>query len=165
MTGNPTMDRQSLEFLGNLFLTVARGQKQVEDMSSWINGKKSTSDEWTAMFRRCFGLEKEAADSNAWTQAMQQFQATVTDWLSLMNVVPKTRFEALQKENEALHQEIADQQKTIQHLEGLISEKIFPTEDAVLEFFRMTSQQSEQFQKVMENISEAFRSDKDSSKA
>jgi DNA repair exonuclease SbcCD ATPase subunit len=159
------MDRQSLEFLGNFFLAVAQGQKQLEDMRDWMSGKKSTFDEWTPMFRRCFGLEKEEANSTAWTQAMQQFQASVTDWLTLMNVVPKSEFEALQKENEALQQKNAEQEKTIQHLQGLFSEKGTHLLDAAQEFSRMTAQQSEQFQELMGSMGELFRTDKDSSKA
>jgi inorganic triphosphatase YgiF len=164
MTNDFIMDRQSLEFLGNLFLAAAKGQKQLEDMNDWIGGKKGASDEWTAMFRRYFGLEKEALNSNAYTQAMQQFQTTVSDWLSLIDVVPKSKFEALQEENEELRQKLAVQQKTIQQLEGLFGDKGTNLRYVVQEFSQMAAQQSDQFQKLMENMSEMFKANKESSK-
>ena len=45
------MDRQFLEFWGNYLLSVARGQKQLEDVTRWIRGGFSGVEELTALLK------------------------------------------------------------------------------------------------------------------
>ena len=53
------MDRQFLEFWGNYLLSVARGQKQLEDVTRWISGGFSGVEELTALFKKYYGLEEQ----------------------------------------------------------------------------------------------------------
>jgi hypothetical protein len=57
------MDRQFLEFWGNYLLSVARGQKQLEDVTRWIHGGFSGVDELTALFKKYYGLEEQSQDA------------------------------------------------------------------------------------------------------
>ena len=157
------MDRQFLEFWGNSILAAAKGQKQLDDLARWMRGLGSGSEDWTAMFRQFYDLGTEAADSNAWDQAMKQFQSSLKDWLDLMNLAPKIEIEKLQKKCRALEEKIAAQQDTIRQLQKRAGEKGDHLSNAVVDFSRLMEQQSKQFQELMGSVGKAFSKDTDES--
>jgi hypothetical protein len=46
------MDKYFLEFWGNFLINTAKGQKQMEDMSKWMQQGFEGFDELTGMFRK-----------------------------------------------------------------------------------------------------------------
>ncbi|MGD8655509.1 MAG: hypothetical protein PVG28_05345, partial [Desulfobacterales bacterium] len=111
------MDRQFLEFLGSFFLNAAKGQKQLEDMTRWIGGGFSGFEELTRMFRKFYGMNGLPLASpdytEAWEKASENFKKSYHEWLNLMNVIPKSEYQILQKKCEALKDKIAAQDETI----------------------------------------------------
>jgi len=87
------MDRQFLEFWGNYLLSVARGQKQLEDVTRWIRGGFSGVEELTALFKKYYGLEEQSQDgpesTAAWEKAAADFKKSFGDYFSIMGWVSK----------------------------------------------------------------------------
>lgn len=154
------MDRQFLEFLGSFFLNAAQGQKQLEDMTRWISGGFSGFDDLTRMFRKFYGLNALPLASpdyaKAWEKASENFKKSYHEWLNLMNVIPKSEYNALKKKCEALEEKVATQDETIQDLRGLLSEKGLPYAEAVKGFTEMMEQQGNQFQELMDSMGKVF---------
>ncbi len=155
------MDRQFLEFLGSFFLNAAKGQKQLEDMTQWIGGGFSGSDELTSMFRKFYGMNglplASPDNAKAWEKASENFKKSYHEWLNLMSVIPKSEYQILGKKCEALEEKVATQDETIRHLRNLLSEKGLPYADAVQGFTKMMEKQGHQFQELMDSVGKAFK--------
>ena len=157
------MDRQFLEFIGVFFLNAAKGQKQLEDMTQWISCGFSGFDELTNMFRKFYGMNGLKLTSpdytKAWEKASENFKKSYREWLSLMNVIPTSEYQILEKKCEALEEKVTTQDKTIRQLQNLLSEKSMPYADAVQGFSEMMEKQGLQFQELMDSIGKAFKKD------
>ncbi|MGD9120919.1 MAG: hypothetical protein PVG59_09570 [Desulfobacterales bacterium] len=155
------MDRQFLEFLGTFLLNAAKGQKQLEDMTRWIGGGFSGFDDLTRMFRKFYGMNGLPLASpdyaRAWESASENFKKSYHEWLNLMNVIPKSEYQALKKKCTALEEKVASQDKTIRQLRKLLSEKGLPYADAVKGFTQMMEVQGHQFQELMDSLGKAFK--------
>jgi phage tail tape-measure protein len=159
------MDRHFLEFWGNFLINAAKGQKQMEDMSKWMQQGFEGFDELTAMFKKFYGLEHMEKDTpiymETWKQASENFQESFKDYLRLMGVVPKDEHLALVKKYEELKEKVADQEETIKHLRMLLEEKKVETQGELVQGFQeIIEKQSEQFQETMETLSRFFKKDK-----
>jgi uncharacterized coiled-coil protein SlyX len=159
------MDRHFLEFWGNFLINVAKGQKQMEDMSKWMQQGFEDFDELTGMFKKFYGLEHMEKDTptymETWKQASENFQKSFKDYLRLMGVVPKDEHLALVKKYEELKEKVADQEETIKHLRMLLEEKKVETQGELVQGFQeIIEKQSEQFQETMETLSRFFKKDK-----
>jgi hypothetical protein len=157
------MDRQFLEFWGNVLLATAKGQQQLEQLAPWLKGMGADSPEWAGLFKKIYGLENSLAGSKAWEQALQQFQSSLKEWMALFDMVPRSELTAAQKKNQELEQQLVDQQATIEQLQQLLNEKGIPSSKAVLDFSNLMQKQSKQFQKLMGNLGDVFKTDKDTS--
>jgi hypothetical protein len=155
------MDKQFLEFLGHFFLNAAKGQKQLEDMTQWVGGGLSGFDELTRMFREFYGmngLPPASSDyARAWKIASENFKKSYHEWLNLMNVIPKSEYQTLEKKCAALEQKVASQDEIIRQLRKLLSEKGLPYADAVEGFSQMMEEQGRQFQSLMINLGKVFK--------
>jgi phage tail tape-measure protein len=159
------MDRHFLEFWGNFLINAAKGQKQMEDMSKWMQQGFEGFDELTAMFKKFYGLEHMEKDTpiymETWKQASENFQESFKDCLRLMGVVPKDEHLALVKKYEELKEKVADQEETIKHLRMLLEEKKVEIQGELVQGFQeIIEKQSEQFQETMETLSRFFKKDK-----
>lgn len=159
------MDRQFLEFWGNVFLAAAKGQKQLEGLAPWMKGMDVGSDDWVSLFQNIYGLDAYSAGSTAWDQAKKQFQSSLKEWLTLLDVVPRSELEAIKKKNLTLEKKLANLKDTIQNLQQLLSEKGIPSSKAMLDFSRLMEKQSNQFQELMDGVSRAFKIEKDTPSA
>lgn len=155
------MDRQFLEFLGSFFLNVAKGQKQLEDMTEWMSRGFRGFKELTDLFCKLYGMDRLPHDSpdyvKAWETAAQNFQKSYREWMNLMNVISKSEYQILEKKCAALEKKVARQDKTIQQLQNQLSEKGLPYLDAIQDFTQMMEEQGHQFQELMDNLGKAFR--------
>ena len=114
------MDRNFLEFWGNLLINAAKQQKQMEDLAEWMQQGFKGVDEWTAMFNKFYGMEhlkkNTPAYMESWEEASERFFNSFKDYLDLMGMVPKNEHLALIKKYEKLKETAADQEETIHHL-------------------------------------------------
>ena len=159
------MDRHFLEFWGNFLINAAKGQKQMEDISKWMQQDFEGFDELTGMFKKFYGLEHMEKDTPAymetWKEASEKFQESFKDYLRLMGVVPKDEHLALVKKYEELKEKVAAQEETINNLRMLLEEKKAETQGEFVKGFQeILEKQSEQFQETMETFSTLFKKDK-----
>lgn len=162
------MDRHFLEFWGNFLINAAKGQKQLEDMSKWMQQGFEGFDELTGMFKKFYGLEHMDKDTPAymetWKEASEKFQESFKDYLRLMGVVPKDKHLALVKKYEELKEKVAAQEETINNLRMLLEEKKAETQGELVQGFQeIIEKQSEQFQETMETFGRFFKKDKNQS--
>ena len=70
------MDRQFLQFWGDFFTNSAKGQKQMEDMTKWMQQGFKGFDDLTALFQKTYGLDRlsESGDNylKMWEKAVKQ---------------------------------------------------------------------------------------------
>jgi hypothetical protein len=162
------MDKYFLEFWGNFLINAAKGQKQLEDMSKWMQQGFEGFDELTAMFKNFYGLEHMEKDTPAymetWKKASENFQKSFKDYLSLMGVVSKDEHLAMVRKYEELKEKVAAQEETIKHLRMLLEEKKVETHGKLVQGFQeIIEKQSEQFQETMETLGKFFKKDKNQS--
>lgn len=155
------MDKNFLEFWGNFLINVAKGQKQLEDMAKWMGQGFKGFEDLTVMFRKFYGLDRLAKGSPDYLKmrekAQEAFQNSFKDYLSLFGVVPKEEHLALVKKYEELNEKVAAQEETIKHLRILLGEKVFDPGEVVTGFQELMKKQSDQFQQLMESISQSFQ--------
>jgi hypothetical protein len=155
------MDKNFLEFWGNLLLNAARGQKQLEDLGEWMHQGLKGFEDITALFRKIYGLEKSGELRpdylELWNRAGEDFNKSYKDYLNLLGVVPREEYLALVKKYEELKEKAASQEETIQHLRMLLSDvKGAGYEKVTGQFDDLLKNQSEQFQKLMNNFERVF---------
>lgn len=155
------MDKKFLEFWGNYLINVAKGQKNLEDIAKWIHQGFKGFEEITAMFQNFYGLDQLDKDSpdyvKMWKRAGEDFQKSFKDYLSLFDLVPREEYLSLIEKYEALKVKATAQEETIKHLRILLGEKVFDPGEVVTGFQELMKKQSDQFQQLMEGISQSFQ--------
>lgn len=162
------MDKHFLEFWGNLMIGAARGQRQMEDMTKWMEQDLSGFEDLTAMFGKSYGLDNLAKDTpdylKTWEKAATDFQKSFKDYLNLMGVTPKDEHLTLVQKYEHLKKKAADQEETIKHLRMLLGEKAADQGEVVKGFQDLVESQSEQFQELMNSFKQFYEDSSPSSK-
>ena len=150
------MDRQFLEFWGNYLLSVARGQKQLEDVTRWMRGGFSGAEELTAMFKKYYGLEEQSQDgpesSAAWEGAAADFKKSFGDYFSIMGWVSKDEYRILEEENQVLKQKIQAQEESISRLRDLLKTPGIDPGQALDVLQDLINTQNAEFQKLMKKF-------------
>ena len=162
------MDKHFLEFWGNFLINAAKGQKQLDDMSKWMQQGFKGFDEFTDMFRKFYGLEHMEKDTSSymetWKKASENFQKSYKDYLRMMGVVPKDEHLELVRKYEELKEKVATHEETIKHLRMLLEEKRVETQGEFIQKFQsIIENQSEQFRETMETLGSVFKKDKNKS--
>ena len=153
------MNRQFYEFWGAYFTNVARGQKQLEDLSAWMKKGFAGTDDISALFRRCYGLDAPAPggalDASTWQKAISEFQQTFTQFAEQWGWVTQTEHQQIIDKCAALEKKITQQQATISQLRDLLHQEGRGHAE-LFELFKGTfEEQSNQFNALMKSISKA----------
>lgn len=155
------MDTHFLEFLGNLLIQTAKGQRQLEDMAGWVRQGFKGPDDLTAMFQQFYGLDRLNKDSSDYPKMQQKasedFQKSFKDCLSLFALAPRDEYLALVEKYEALKEKAAAQEETIKHLRTLLGAKISDPGNVVKGFQDLMKEQTDQLQKLMESFGQSFQ--------
>ena len=156
------MERNFLEFWGNLLINAAKQQKQIEGLAEWMQQGFKGVDEWTAMFNKFYGMEhlkkNTPAYMESWEEASERFFNSFKDYLDLMGMVPKNEHLALVKKYEELKEKVADQEETIHHLRMLLEKRKAESQDEMVQGFQtLIDKQSKQFQQTMEAFGSFFK--------
>jgi hypothetical protein len=156
------MDRHFLEFWGNLLIDAAKQQKQLEDLTKWMQQGFKGFDELTAMFNKFYGLEHLKKDTPAymetWKSASENFMQSFNDVMGMMGMVTTTEHLALVKKYEELKEKVAAQEETINRLRMLLEEKKAESQEELVQGFQdLIEKQSKQFQETMETFGSFFK--------
>jgi hypothetical protein len=153
------MDKQFVKFWVSFLTNYMKTQEQMEDMSAWIEQGFKGFDELTELFQKSYGLDR-LSESTAnyltmWEQSKKDFERSLTEYLSLMGVVPKQEHLELVEKYEELKQKAASQEETIVHLRQLflkgeqLDHKEFRTG-----FEELIKKQSDDFQRLIKDVGE-----------
>ncbi len=119
------MDRQFLQFWGDFFTNSAKGQRQLEDMTEWMQQGFKGVDYLTVLFQKSYGLDRisEAGDEyvKMWKEAIENFEKSLNDYLNLMGVVPRKEHQILLNKYESLGEEVASFRKVVANQKKEIS--------------------------------------------
>ncbi len=155
------MDDKYLEFLGNLFLSAAKSQKQMEDLFKLSRQGFKGFEEMSTMFRKFYGLENIEKDTpeyiRSWRNAGEEFQKAFREYLTMVGVVPKEDYISLVEKYEQLKKKVAGQDETIRHLQTLLRDKNIDQGETVKVFQDLVTKQSEQFMEMMNAVCQYFQ--------
>jgi hypothetical protein len=159
------VDEKFLEFWGNFLINTAREKKRADDITS-IMQKSITGfnemfatglSELTPMFRKFYGLDKLSEQSDDYStltkKAVDDFQKSFKDYMSMMGVFPRDDYLALVEKYEKLKEKCADQEETIRHLKMLLGAKSGEQNEAIKSLQEIAKDQSELFQKMVKDFS------------
>ncbi|WP_372683732.1 hypothetical protein [Desulfosarcina sp.] len=154
------MNTAFLEFWGKFLINVAQGQKQLDEMSSWMKHGYADADDLAALFRRCYGLNASDAgsvqDPQAWQEAVAEFQNTFAQFAAQWGWVPQTEHQETLEKCAALEKQVAEQQATIRQLRDLLAQKGLGYSELLQHMQGSLKDQGDQFQALMETIRRAF---------
>jgi len=160
------MNRQFMEFWGNLFINTAKNQKQLEDMSTWVRQGMSSLDEMSTSMKKMYGLDLVAGpqpdDFKVWNKAIDDFkQLFVNGCLSIVGIKPFPGGHLdLIKKYEELKEKVVSQEETIKHLRLLLDEaKTASYTQSTLHIEELIQKQNEQFQTMMSGFGQFFKND------
>ena len=155
------MDSQFYEFWGQFLINVAQGQKQVEEMSSWMKKGYAGADDLAKLFRRCYGLNAadtgNAQDPQAWKEAIAQFQDTFSQFAAQWGWVPQVDHQQALEKCATLEKQVEVQQATIRQLRDLLAQKGLGYSELLQHMQGALKDQNDQFQTLMESIGSAFK--------
>jgi len=149
------------EFYSNLLTNTLNGQRQLDGMAQWVNQGLKVFEDLTAMFRKVNGLEQTGVGSPdyfwVWKKAQDEFKRSFKDYLNLLGVVTRNEYLLLLGRYEETKEKAASHEETIKQLRQLLFEaKNTSHLEAAQQFDDLLKKQNEQFQKLLENLSEAF---------
>jgi DnaJ-domain-containing protein 1 len=161
------MDRHFLEFWGKFLLNAAQSQKQLEDLTAWLQRGFFNLQDLTTLFQQAYGLEPVEPNSpdylKLWEQAEENFRESLREYLNLLGGVPREEYLALAARYENLEKKAAQQEETIRQLKKLLEEKGLGLAVANLEFQELIKKQGEQFQELLKGLAEAMEPGKERS--
>jgi len=147
------MNREFFEFWGNLMLQVARGQKQMEDISRWMTQGFTSQKDLMDMFMKSFGIEPKAkqtsAGSDIWKEAMEQYR-------EMMGLVSRAEYRALADRYEKMKRKSAEQEATIQNLRLQLAEQGKGQGELARSFQALMTDQQKQFEQLSESFQRFF---------
>ena len=151
------MDKNFLEFWGNLLISIARGQKRTEDMARWLNQGFTGVDSLMAPFKKSYGLDQvlpsKANYEELWSKQLRSFQDSFQEYLKLLDVVPRREYQKVQEENQALKKQILEMEKAIKDLRMLVTEKMGSSaSEAVKGFQDLVFSQMDKSQEMMRSF-------------
>ena len=151
------MDRHFLEFWGNYLLSVAKGQKQLEDFANWIRQGLKGADELSTMFQKTYGLgdydNSDPESTSDWEKAAENFRESFGDYFRMMGWISKEEYQAIEEENRSLKIKIDEQDQKIKRLQNLLRQPTIDQNQTLNVLQDLINKQSDEFQKLLTNLS------------
>ena len=155
------MNRQFYEFWGNFFTNVAQGQKQLEDMTTWMQQGFAGVSDLNELFRRCYGLKSSQADtaqeSQVWQKSIADFQQAFAELAAQWGWVTQAEHQQILDKCAALEEQVKQQQATIQELRDLMAEEGLGHTELFQHLKHSLKEQSDQFHALMESFRDAYK--------
>ena len=155
------MDANFYEFWSQFFSSLAKGQKQIDDLNKWRDLGLEGADAFSSLFRKVYGLESppagRPAEANLWEKSAENFQKSMRDFLALFDVVPRQDYQDLMDECQALREKTAKQEETIAALRKRRGKKAAAPEETVEGLREVIRKQSDEFQSLMKMMANIFQ--------
>ncbi len=159
------MDKNFLEMWGNYLINLAKGQRQMEDISRWMGKEPTGFSEFSSALRKFYGLDSPKADaakqkadvSEAWRSSIDTFWKSYREYLDTIGMIPKEEHLKLVRKYEDLKKKVAACEETIEHLRMLLNEKGGSQGEVVEKFQYLVQDQSERFQELMRDMGQFYQ--------
>jgi len=159
-----SMDRQFLEFWGNVLLNAAKGQEQVESLNRLAREGFKTFEQQMELFEKFCSLNKKpeptTPHTEIWTKAVSDFIKSYQEFLGLMGMVPREDYEALIREHEALKKTAAELEEALRRQKKRTGGKDMDPAVVVKGFEGLMKKQAEQFQTLMASYGKLYEAEK-----
>jgi hypothetical protein len=148
------MDNNLLEFWGNFFLTAAKGQKQLEEISKMTKvgmwGMPGMSDMMTVF--PGMDVFTMASDEylKVFSRTNDEIQKSIKEFLALMDLVPRKEYLALLEEHEAYKKSVEEKSKG--DMGKMLGEEMSLQAQGMRSFEELMRNQTKQFQDLMSNF-------------
>ncbi len=156
------MDKQFLEFWGNMMLSSAKGQQQFDDIMKLFSGNFNEFKDITSTFCKMYGIDPEAQKApgnlTIWQKAFDEFQKSFGELAIMMDLVPRKDYIALSRENQDLKKRLSELEEGIAHQRALLAEKsnAASSGEGLKGFQELINEQAKQYQNFMKNIGNVF---------
>ena len=148
------MNGPFLKFWGEFLLQAADGQRQVEELTQWMQSGFSPFVDLAALFRKCYGLAPEASKTadDHWQKVTSDFRETLEAYAPLWGWVPLDRYDQLKNENEHLKAQLDKQARLIKRLEALLADGDSGHMTMVTRFQDLIADQNKAFDELMQAL-------------
>ncbi|MCU0598303.1 MAG: hypothetical protein MUE70_03470 [Desulfobacterales bacterium] len=129
-----------------------------DEISRWMKGDIRESDELYALFRKYYGLEQGADVFKDYENQLKglagNFQTSFKELLSILGVVPKSEYDNLLEQYDALKKKVAGLEEALKALEKKLGGSPQNQAKAPGVFDEMIKTQTEQFQNIMNTFAD-----------
>jgi len=157
------MDSKFLEFWGNVLLSAAKGQRQIEDFNRWIEQGFKGIQEFGTLLAGIYGIKEEPVPEEgggeAWNRTLRDFRKSYEEYMSLMGMVSREDYRRLAEECERLKEKVAEQEDTIRRLRMNAGWENTSRDEVVRGVQDLMTRQTEQFQELMKSYVSVFKGD------
>jgi hypothetical protein len=154
------MDSDFLELWGNLLLSAAKGQRQIEEINKWVSQGLKGFDDLSNMVLSFYGVENKDEDApldrDTWAKVRKGFLGSYYEYIKQMGMVPEAEYQALCAKYKELEKKSTEQEETIAYLKNLLRDKLIDPTKTVENFQGLINKQSERFQKLMQGLNKAM---------
>lgn len=177
------MDAKFYQFWSDFIKQAAEGQGNFKDFTGWmrqgphVNDMPGIPDEMMAMFKKYYGLDQMSADapdySTLFESSLKEFNDSLANLYSILEVVPKKDYLDLEKKYNALKKKAADLEEAVRQLKLLFKTSTPDVDEGIGSMNQMLKTQNENFLKMMDSLAgfygiskdkEADKTDKDTGK-
>ena len=159
------MDAKFIQFWSDFIQQTANSQQGPDDLTGWMSGV-GIPDEFMAMFKKSYGLDQISVEapeySTLFESALKEFDHSLTNFYSMLDVVPKKDYLDLEKKYKMLKRKAADLGDVVAHLKLLFKTNPPNVEEGIGSMNKMLKSQNKLFLKMMDNLGEFYGITKDS---
>ena len=160
------MSKHFYEFWGNYYLNLARGQQQMDNLTTLMKQWGRGVSDLSMLFQRFYGLaaptgaESKSVSQPSWQNAMADFQRSLNAFAALWGWVPQAEHQRVVRERDTLTQKVQDQEAVIRQLRDLLVQEGQGHTMLIDHWKRSFEEQNAQFQSLMESIGSSFTKDR-----
>jgi len=158
------MDAKFIQFWSDFIQQTGNSQVGAGDLTGWISGA-GIPDEFMTMFKKSYGLDQMTVDTPEYStlleSALKEFNHSLSNFFSILYVVPKKDYLELDKKYKLLKRKVADLEEAMVHLKLLFKTSTPNIEEGVGSLNKMLRSQNEHFLKMMDNLGEFYGITKD----
>lgn len=150
------MDKQFLEFWGNMMLSASKGQQQLEDLMKLMAGNVKEYQELYGMFSRMYGTEQAPEFLTLWQKAINEFKDSYAEMLAMMDLVPRKDYISISRENQDLKRRVVELEEAVRHLRAMLDQKVMAPAEGLRGFQELIDDQARQYQEFMKSVTSVF---------
>jgi hypothetical protein len=158
------MDANFFQFWNDFIQQAKSGQVRTNDVAGWMNGT-GIPDELMEMFKKSYGLDHMSDATPEYSalfeSALKDFNHSLTNFYSILDVVSKQDYLDLEKKYNALKRKVSNLEEVVTHLKLLFKTSTPNVEEGIGSMNKMLKSQNEHFLKMMGNLGEFYGITKD----